>query len=108
MILGSSFASLGCWVDKNDRAIAGGYENLGDGGQENAIELCFEKAKRLGYGVFAVQYGNQCFTSATAEETYQKYGPADACPESGTGGPMISEVYKIGKVLLNKPYHIVG
>ena len=102
MILGNSFRSLGCWKDTGDRAITGGHERLGDYGQESAILACFEKAKGLGYDVFAIQAGNACFTSATAEETYQKHGPSESCPESGTGGDWINAVYKIGKVFIEQ------
>ena len=80
--------SLGCWKDYTDRAIANGYHGaLG-------IIGCFERAKSLGYQVFAVQYGGECFTSSEAAETYDKYGSCDIC-EDGTGGIWCQDVYQI-------------
>jgi hypothetical protein len=56
----------------------------------------------LGNDVFAVQYGGQCFTTATAGKTYNKYGPSNGCSSSGTGGTWCQEVYKIGKMDIGK------
>ena len=80
--------SLGCWKDYTDRAIANGFHGaLG-------IQGCFERAKLLGYQVFAVQYGGECYTSSEAAETYNKYGSCDIC-EYGTGGIWCQDVYQI-------------
>ena len=80
--------SLGCWKDYTDRAIANGFHGaLG-------IKGCFERAKLLGYQVFAVQYGGECYTSSEAAETYNKYGSCDIC-EGGAGGIWCQDVYQI-------------
>ena len=80
--------SLGCWKDYTDRAIANGFHGtLG-------IQGCFERAKLLGYQVFAVQYGGECYTSSEAAETYNKYGSCDIC-EGGAGGIWCQDVYQI-------------
>ena len=49
--------------------------------------------------MFAVQSGGICFTSATAQNTYKKYGPSTKCSKSGTGGSWCQEVYNIGSIL---------
>ena len=91
-----SFTSLGCWKDKVPRAIVDGYEGHTD------IQGCFERAKALGNNVFAVQNGKECWTTATAGETYNKYGVTNGCSASGTGGKMANEVYKIGKMYIEQ------
>lgn len=55
---------------------------------------CAETAKQLGYKVFALQNGGQCFTSPVAQFTYQKYGQAAGCV-NGVGGPNIYDVYSL-------------
>ena len=80
--------SLGCWKDYTDRAIANGFHGV------LGKEGCFERAKLLGYQVFAVQYGGECFTSSQAAETYNKYGSCDICYD-GTGGMWCQDVYQI-------------
>ena len=80
--------SLGCWKDYTDRAISNGYHGV------LGIEGCFERARMLGYQVFAVQYGGECFTSSEAAETYDKYDRCDHCAD-GTGGLWCNDVYQI-------------
>ena len=80
--------SLGCWKDYTDRAIANGFHGA------IGIQGCFERAKLLGYQVFAVQYGGECYTSSEAAETYNKYGSCDIC-EGGAGGIWCQDVYQI-------------
>ena len=48
---------------------------------------------RVGYNMFAVQYGGQCFGSATAPQTFDKYGKSDACGADGEGGYWANQVY---------------
>ena len=55
--------------------------------------------------MFAVQNGGQCFSSSTAEKTYDKYGRIsdghcivynqDGTEKDGTGGSMANSVYQI-------------
>ena len=83
------FKSLGCWWDGEKSAIDdyAGY---------TILERCYELAKRLGYDVFALQRGGDCYTSATAGDTYKDYGPANGCcAVNGTGGIRCQEVFKI-------------
>ena len=52
---------------------------------------CYEKAKSLGYSVFAINNGKECYTSASAWTTYKKYGPIE-CNNSRS-----NEVFQIKK-----------
>ena len=47
--------------------------------------------------MFGVQYGGECHTALTAENTYDIYGPSTGCSTAGTGGFWCQEVYKIGQ-----------
>ena len=47
--------------------------------------------------MFGVQYGGECHTALTAENTYDIYGPSTGCSTAGTGGVWCQEVYKIGQ-----------
>lgn len=101
---------LGCYNDKIPRVIAELETStnanvtavLGDTSvgkyksREDAIAKCFKAAKVLGYTVFAVQDGGQCFSSATAEADSIKAGESTACLSDGKGGPMANAVYKAG------------
>ena len=96
------YISLGCWrdcsdgtiigKDCSDRAIQG---NLGDIAQDLGVQGCYKWTRNKGYTVFGVQYGGQCYTTATAEETYDKYGSGRGCSSAGTGAGWLNEVYKI-------------
>ncbi|XP_066273809.1 uncharacterized protein [Branchiostoma lanceolatum] len=94
------YTSLGCWRDTADRAIPTleGTDPRLDGNYQvrpNAIETCYQVARSLGFTVFAVQDGGQCFGSADAHYTHSKYGPSTACAADGEGGPRANEVYGI-------------
>ena len=56
---------------------------------------CFDRAKSLGFSIFAVQNGGECFTSGGAHETYNKYGVSSDCV-SGNGGYWANNVYERG------------
>ena len=90
---------MGCWKDKFERAISNleGQDQLLDGSYPNrkdAIHKCFLAADSRGFQVFALQDGGQCFSSATAAETYNKYGEASGCA-GGEGGSGTNDVYWI-------------
>ena len=59
----------------------------------DAINKCYRAARMLGYKIFAVQDGGQCFSASTV--THDKYGPSSACIRGKKGGPMANDVYKI-------------
>ena len=63
--------------------------------RENPVHKCYLAALKRGYQVFAVQDGGQCFSGPTAHQTYNKYGPSDACDADGEGGPWANQVYNI-------------
>ena len=68
--------------------------------RKNPIAKCAVAAMRAGYSVFAVQNGGWCAASATAAETFNKYGKSAACNSDGEGGPWANQVYVInGKTL---------
>jgi len=82
---------VGCFADKQVRAIAGGYERFA---RNVVIQKCQEKAKIAGNSHFAVQNGVECFTSHTAGKTYDKYGRTSGCMD-GRGGHWRMSVYEI-------------
>ena len=73
--------------------------------RENPIEKCYIAAISNGFRMFAVQNGGLCFSSSSAEKTYDKYGRIsdsdcviynqDGLRKDGTGGPMANSVYQI-------------
>ena len=50
---------------------------------------------RKGYVMFAVQAGGWCAASATAPQTFDKYGKSTACKSDGEGGGWANQVYVI-------------
>ena len=93
------FTSVGCWKDTQNRAIATleGQDDRLDGSygsRSNPIQKCYEAAKERGFTYFAVQHGGWCASSATAAETYKKYGGANNC-QDGEGRGWANDVYKI-------------
>jgi len=81
---------LGCFIDKTERAISGGYMIFA---ADVVIHKCRERARRAGNSYFAIQAGVQCFTSPEAGETYNKYGSSSGCSH-GRGGHWRMTVYK--------------
>ena len=61
----------------------------------DAYEKCLKATLSFGYKVFAIQHGGWCASAADAEDTYNKYGESNACPEDGEGGRSANQVYKI-------------
>ena len=59
------------------------------------ITKCALAAMRAGYSMFAVQNGGRCAASATALQTFDKYGISTACKNDGEGGPSANQVYLI-------------
>ena len=58
------------------------------------IKKCGDVAWSLGYKIFALQDGGQCFGTSSLEE-YKNYGTSDACLDDGKGGPLANAVYMI-------------
>ena len=58
------------------------------------VKKCGDVAWSLGYKIFALQDGGQCFGTSSLEE-YKNYGTSDACLDDGKGGPLANAVYMI-------------
>ena len=83
---------MGCYKDTASRAIPilEGQSFILDGSywhRVDPIAKCAVAALSWGYNMFAVQNGGQCFGSATAPLTFDKYGKSTACWNGGEGGP---------------------
>ena len=94
------YKSVGCYKDAQNRAITTveGTDTILDGSYEsrkNSIAKCAVAALRKGYTMFAVQNGGHCRTSATATQTFDKYGESDACKADGEGGLWANHVYSL-------------
>ncbi|XP_068721064.1 uncharacterized protein [Montipora capricornis] len=94
------FETIGCFKDTSNRAIQPleGKDSILDGSysaRKNAIAKCARAAMRKGYKLFAVQNGGWCAASATADQTFDKYGRSAACGSDGEGGPWANQVYVI-------------
>ncbi|XP_032241916.1 uncharacterized protein LOC5516255 [Nematostella vectensis] len=83
-----TYTPLGCYVDVKDRAISGFFA------APVTLQYCFKLAVSRGYRVFAMQFGNECYTGANAHNTYSKYGSGSGC-SGGTGGGWHNDVYQI-------------
>ena len=94
----ADYNSVGCYRDTPNRAIypLEGKDPILDGPyhlRSHAIAKCAVAAMRAGYSMFAVQNGGWCASSATAPQTYNKYGKSTACKADGEGGPWANQVY---------------
>ena len=81
-----------------------------DHGRVASIEDCYDIAKAEGNSVFALEDGQdtttgninaQCWTTATAKDTYQNNGASTGCNGAGTGGSYLISVYEISKNTLD-------
>lgn len=91
---------VGCYKDNESRAIREleGKDSILDRpykNRENPIAKCAVAAIRAGYSMLAVQDSGQCFSSATAPQTFDKYGNSTECGADGEGGVWTSQVYTI-------------
>ena len=92
------YETIGCYKDTSNRAIPTleGADAILDGSyssRNNPIAKCAVAVMRKGYSMFAVQDGGWCAASATAPQTFDKYGKSAACKADGEGGPWASQVY---------------
>jgi len=98
-----AYERLGCFKDNIPRALDSleGNKNVSliltdhYKRRTDVIKKCYNAANFLGYKIFAVQDGGQCFSSQKAEVAYNKYGTSSDCASDGEGGPMANSVYKI-------------
>lgn len=96
----TAYETVGCYKDKGDRAIPilEGKDPILDGGYQqriNAIDKCYRAARKRGFKVFSVQHGGQCFSSSTAQKTFNKHGVSSACNFDGEGAAWNNQVYFI-------------
>ena len=105
------YTDVGCYKDKGDRAIPTleGKDSILDGPYKSrkiAIEKCAVAARRKGFHMFALQDGGWCAASATAENSFDKYGKSNDCKDDGEGGPWANNVYVLqgwsGRMLSQK------
>ena len=96
------YEAVGCFAENTKNRAIETMESLHDpvldGGsktRENPISKCAVAAMRRGYKIFALQDDGSCAGSATAENTYNKYGRSNACLGGGGGGPMANDVYAL-------------
>ena len=92
------YTYLGCWIDTYMRAvppiegsdprIRGDYQR-----RRNAINKCFQVAKKRNMVLFALQHGGYC-TAARNFNGYMRYGKSDKC-RNGKGGVWANDVYHI-------------
>ena len=99
------YISLGCYNDTSNTAIQiiEGTDSILDGSyssRSNPIAKCAVAAMRAGYSMFAFRNGGQCAASATALQTFDKYGISSACKADGEGGPWANQVYLIKRETL--------
>ena len=87
------YTDLGCWNDREDRAISGGYAGT-PGTDAYNTSRCYDLAKQKGHNIFAVQAGFACFTGLEIRDNYKKYGAAPGACSVG-GGAWVNHVYKI-------------
>ena len=92
------YKAVGCYKDTRNRAIQTleGKDSILDGSyssRANPITKCALAAMRAGYRMFAVQHGGRCVASATAPQTFDKYGKSRACKADDEGGPRGNQVY---------------
>ena len=83
-------------IEGTDSILDGSYSS-----RKNPIAKCAVATMRAGYSVFAVHNGGQCATSATALQSFNKYGKSTACKADGEGVPSANQVYLIkGETIL--------
>ena len=63
--------------------------------RKNAIAKCAVAGIRAGYSIFGVQDGGWCASSASALQTFDKYGQSNDCGADGEGGPWANHVYTV-------------
>ena len=94
------YVPVGCYKDMLKRSIQiiEGTDSILDGSyssRSNPIAKCAMAAMTAGYSMFALQSGGQCAASATAPQTFNKYGISTVCKAHGEGGPRSNQVYLI-------------
>ena len=63
-------------------------------GTGHSVEGCYQKAIELGYEMFAIQNGGECWLDDSQKNDYDRYGPTDKCV-GDVGGKWVSSVYRV-------------
>ena len=65
------------------------------------VNVCSQKASALGFSVFGVEAGGQCFSGENAELSFKKHGQApDGDCTDGAGNNFRMSVYEFSKLSL--------
>ena len=64
--------------------------------EARGLESCYLAVYDLGYEVFGVQNGGECWTTEHGKDTYDKYGESSVCHD-GLGGKWANSVYQISE-----------
>ena len=93
----AGYEAVGCYRGTSNRAIQTleGKDSILDTSRTNPIAKCAMAAMRAGYSMFAVQDGGWCAASATAPQTFDKFGKSTDCMSDGEGGPWGNNIYLI-------------
>jgi alpha-tubulin suppressor-like RCC1 family protein len=78
----SRYSSIGCYLDTAARMVNGWGSPITN--SYMTIELCAEAARESGYGIFAVQNGNQCFAGFDYARAVSQ-GLTNVCTSSCVG-----------------------
>jgi len=95
------YVTIGCFKDQDGiRAISTleGIDSILDGSyssRADAINKCYKAAKERGFHMFSLQNGGWCASSASAVQTFDKYGKSSTCKVDGKGGWWSGQVYII-------------
>ena len=94
------YVSVGCYKDTSNNSIQiiEGTDSILNGSYSSRSEpvaKCAVATMRAGYSMFAVQNGGQCAASATALQSFNKYGKSTACKSDGEGGSSANQIYLI-------------
>ncbi|XP_078379572.1 uncharacterized protein LOC144662599 isoform X1 [Oculina patagonica] len=105
------YKGVGCYRDTADHAIPTleGTDSILDGeywNRQNTIVKCAVAARKRDFLAFALQDGGWCASSATARETFYKYGQNNDCKENGEGGNWANNVYVFQDKRYNSCYEV--
>ena len=92
------YTSIGCYSAPNYVAYIEGKDTVLDGSytsRANAIDKCYQAAKKRMHEFFALQYSGMCLTAANFGKTYSLPGKSVACLPDGEGAPRANQVYGI-------------
>ena len=90
---------MGCWGDKPGRVLNARIEgtvSFKNSEGSDIRDLCKAWAVTKGYEFYAMESGNECWTSNKAPSVYMNRGGTNKC-KNGMGGDWEMDVYRIQK-----------